>query len=198
MYGISLTPNLLFYKADKRISDKEQLKFEGEIDMKKFAKIIAALMAAVCILSSTGCATAPQSMSETVKIEKIEQSGLKQLCADLNKDKLIPEEATVMQSDVIGAEGGYRFAIQLDGGNALLEIYEFNSDKLSDTASKIISDIKESGKFNMLGISDVYAELSDNDKYMMIYNDPKSTGDNPDKAHKERRDKITKIFDKAK
>ncbi len=166
--------------------------------MKKFAKIIAVIMAAACILSFAGCATAPQSMSETVKVSKIEQDGLKNLCTDLNKDKLIPEDATVMQSDVIGAEGGYRFTIQLDGGNALLEIYEFNTDKLSDAAKKITSDVKETGKFNMLGISDVYAELSDNGKYMMIYNDPKSVGDNPDKAHKERRDKITKIFDKAK
>ena len=102
-----------------------------------------------------------------------------------------------MQNEVIGAVAGYRFVVTLDGGNALVELYEFDKDKLNDSAKMVIDSVKKDGTFNMLDISNVKAELSDNEKYLMIYNDPKSEGDNSDAAHKERREKITKIFDKA-
>lgn len=166
--------------------------------MKSFKKIIALVTAVLVIASFAGCATAPQSQSDTVKISDIKEKGMANLCKQLNKDKLVPNEATDMQNEVIGAISGYRFNVELEGGNALVELYEYDLDKLNETANRIISDVKENGTFNMLDISqNVEAELSDNDKYLMIYNDSKSVGDNADKKHKEHREKITKIFDKA-
>ena len=165
--------------------------------MKRFKKVIALVLAVFVISSFAGCASAPQSQSKTVKISEFTDNGIKSLCTSLNKDELIPDEATDMQNEVIGAVAGYRFVVTLDGGNALVELYEFDKDKLNDSAKKVIDSVKKDGTFNMLDISNVKAELSDNEKYLMIYNDPKSEGDNPDAAHKERREKITKIFDKA-
>lgn len=165
--------------------------------MKKFKKIIALVLAAFIIASFAGCATAPQSQSETVKITEIKEAGTKALFTSLNKDKLVPDSATDMQNEVIGAISGYRFTIELEGGNALVEFYEFDKDNLNDSAKRVINEVKKNGYFNMLDISNVNAQLSDNEKYLMIYNDAKSEGDNPDSAHKERRDKITKIFLKA-
>ena len=165
--------------------------------MKKTTKILAVILAAVLMLSFTSCASVPQNQSETVKISEIKEDGLKKLCTQLNKKKLIPDEGTVMQSNVIGAKEGCRFIITLDGGNALLELYDYGDGNLDETAKKVISDTKKNGKFNMLGISDVTAELSDNENYLMIYTDPKSEGDNPDAGHKKRRSDITKIFEKA-
>lgn len=165
--------------------------------MKSFKKIIALIMAVFVIASFAGCASAPQSQSDTVKISDIKEEGMAKLCKQLNDDELVPNEATDMQNEVIGAISGYRFTIALDGGNALVELYEYDPDNLNDTAKRIISEVKEDGTFNMLDISDVAAELSDNDKYLMIYNDSKSVGDDADEKHKERREKITEIFDKA-
>ena len=166
--------------------------------MERFKKIIALILAAFIIASFAGCASAPQSQSDTVKISEIKEEGIKSLCTSLSKDKLIPEEATDMQNEVIGAIAGYRFTVELEGGNALVELYEFDKDNLNDSAKKVIDDVKKNGCFNMLDISNVNAQLSDNEKYLMIYNDAKSEGDNPDAAHKERRDKITKLFKAAK
>ncbi|MCQ4021944.1 MULTISPECIES: hypothetical protein [unclassified Ruminococcus] len=165
--------------------------------MKRLKKAVALILAVFIIASFAGCASAPQSQSETVKISEFTEKGIKTLCTNLNKEKLVPNEATDMQNEVIGAIAGYRFTVTLDGGNALVEFYEFDKNKLNDSAKKVISEVKEDGTFNMLDIDEVKAELSDNEKYLMIYNDAKSEGDNADAAHKERRDKITKIFDKA-
>lgn len=166
--------------------------------MKRFRSIIALIMAVFIIASFASCATAPQNQSDTVKISEIKEEGIAKLCNELFDEKLIEEEATDMQNEVIGAIAGYRFTAKIsDSESALVEIYEFDPNNLNDTAKNVISEVKEDGSFNMLDISDVEAELSDNEKYLMIYDDSKSTGDNPDSDHKERRDKITEIFNKA-
>lgn len=166
-------------------------------EMKRIISVIAVLMAVLVIFSAPGCASAPQSQSTTVKISDIEQAGMARLCKQLNDDELVPDEAVEMQYEVIGAVAGYRFTVSLDGGNALVELYEYDLDSLNDSAKSVISQVEEDGSFDMLSISTVNAQLSDNGKYLMIYNDSRSEGDNPDEAHKERRDKITEIFNKA-
>lgn len=169
-----------------------------ENTMKNIKRIIALLLTVVLVMSIAGCASAPQNQSETIKISDIKEEGIATLCKNLNKDELIPAEGTDMQNEVIGAIAGYRFTVTLDGGNALVELYEFDPENPNDTAKAVISDVKEQGYFQILSYKQsIYAELSDNEKYLMIYNDSMSTGDNPDAAHKERRDKITAIFEKA-
>lgn len=167
--------------------------------MKKFRNIIAIVISALMILSFTGCASAPQNQSDTVKVTKIEEKGIAKLAKDLLDDKLIESEAIDVQNEVIGAIAGYRFIAKIsDSESAIVEIYEYDKDNLNDTAKGVISEVKKNGSFNMLEMTDVEAELSDNEKYLMIYQDDKSKGDNADQAHKERRNKITEIFEKAK
>lgn len=163
----------------------------------KVTRTIATVALIILMVSLfSGCASAPQRHSDLIKISDIKEPGISQLLKNLNKEKLIPDEATKMQHGVIGATAGYRFAIKLDGGDALVEFYEFNKNNLNDSAKAVISSVKKDGHFTILDIhKPISAELSKNEKYLMIYNDTKSTGDKPDSSHKERRDKIKGIFD---
>ena len=82
--------------------------------MKRFKKVIALVLAIFVISSFAGCVSAPQSQSKTFKISEFTDNGIKSLCTSLNKDELIPAEATDMQNEVIGAVAGYRFVVTLD------------------------------------------------------------------------------------
>ena len=103
-----------------------------------------------------------------------------------------------MEAQVIGAVTGYRFTTKVKDSNVTIELYEFDKDKLNEDAQKVISEVKEKGYFNMLGYQDVPAELSDNEKYMIIYRDDKAGGDNPEQENKERKEAVMKIFNSAK
>ena len=167
--------------------------------IKSMKKILAVCLVIITALSLAACAQAPQSKSETVKIKDMDKKyGLTQLCADLNKKEYIPEEGTKMEAQVIGAVTGYRFTTKVKDSNVTIERYEFDKDKLNEDAQKVISEVKEKGYFNMLGYQDVPAELSDNEKYMIIYRDDKAGGDNPEQENKERKEAVMKIFNSAK
>lgn len=165
---------------------------------KSMKRILAVCLVIITALSLTACAQAPQSMSETVKIKDMDKKyGLTQLCTDLNKKEYIPEEGTKMEAQVIGASVGYRFTTKVKDSNVTIELYEFDKDKLNEDAQNVFSEIKEKGYFNMLGYQDVPAELSKNEKYMIIYRDDKAGGDNPEQENKERREDVMKIFNSA-
>jgi hypothetical protein len=73
-----------------------------------------------------------------------------------------------------------------------LELYEFDTKNLNDTAKKVISDVKSTGKFTVIG-QQVNAVLSNSGKYLMIYNN--SLTDDANKAYGE---KIKKLFTEFK
>ncbi|MGN0550597.1 MAG: hypothetical protein ACI4I4_02000 [Acutalibacteraceae bacterium] len=162
-------------------------------------KIIAICLILAAVLSFSGCVAAPQSENKSVKIADMDSKyGLTQMCKDLQKKGYLPESGVEMASDVIGAKTGYRFEASVNNDKITVELYEYDPENLNDDAKRIISEVKENGEFNMLDYAKVPAQISKNGKYMVIYNDGKAVGENPDEAHKKQYDEFMKIFNSAK
>lgn len=101
-----------------------------------------------------------------------------------------PEE---MRSDMIGAKAGVRYKYDYNAKNNItLELYEFDTKNLNDTAKKVISDVKATGKFTVIG-QQVNAVLSNSGKYLMIYTNAVTDDDN--KAYDA---KVKKLFTEFK
>ena len=84
---------------------------------------------------------------------------------------------TVMNAEIIGAKQGRRFTAKKTK-DTTIEIYEYDLAKLNDTAKTVINSVKNDGTFlNLVDetVDDVY--MSNNGKYMMIYNDTTITND---------------------
>lgn len=86
---------------------------------------------------------------------------------------VIPDSKTETLASVIGATEGYRYRSQVGKSQFNVELYSFDPSNLDETASSIINEIEETGKFTMID-SEIQAEVSNNRKYMMIYTDPSS------------------------
>ncbi len=164
--------------------------------MKKIIAIcLVIIMSAVLF---TGCVQAPPSQSDPIEIKNMDSEyGLTKMCEDLLEKDYLPESGEVMASDVIGAEVGYRFNAKVNNDTIVIELYEFDDKETNDVAQKTIDDIEENGYFNVLGYTDVPAELSDSKEYVVVYNDDKAKGDEPDEAHKKQYDEFMKIFNAA-
>lgn len=163
-------------------------------------KIIAVCLLIITVfsLASCGMPTAEVKKDEVKIADMDSKYGLTQMCKDLHKKEYLPESGIKMASDVIGAETGYRFDALVGSDVVVIELYEFNTEKLNDTAKTTIKEIEEKGSFNMLDYKEVPATMSKNGKYMVIYNDAKAQGDKPDKAHKDRYNAFMKIFNNEK
>ena len=83
----------------------------------------------------------------------------------------------------IGAKQGIKYSIS---NNLAIELYEYDTAKLNDTAKEIVNEVKESNSFTIIeGYPVNAAYLSDNGKYLMIYNDTKIDKNKPDKNSNE-------------
>ena len=69
-----------------------------------------------------------------------------------------------------------------------MELYEYNTASLNDTAKEVLEAVKKDGKFDMMGTM-VDAVISDSGKYLMIYKDS-ATGD----LHDARTEAVMKDF----
>ena len=105
-----------------------------------------------------------------------------------------------MRGTIIGASldsadsdySGKRFTAKKTG-DTVIELYEFDLNKLNDTAKSVIDSVKNDGTFeNAMGetVEDVY--LSENGKFLMIYSDKSSDKKNED--HIETKNKVIKAF----
>lgn len=98
-----------------------------------------------------------------------------------------------MRSDMIGAKAGVRYKYDYSGkNNVTLELYEFDPNNLNETAKKVISEVKSSGKFTVIG-QKMNAVLSNSGKYLMVYTN--SATDDTNKAYDAR---IKKLFTEFK
>ena len=52
-----------------------------------------------------------------------------------------------------------------------IELYEFDTQSQNATADEVVKSVKADGTFSILELPDVKAYLSDNGKFLMIYND---------------------------
>ena len=162
-------------------------------------KIVAlSLVIIISAIAFTGCVQAPPPKSDPIKISEMKSEyGLTKMCKDLLKKEYLPESGEKMSADVIGAEIGYRFQAKVNNDAISIELYEFDTEKLNETAKTTIKDIEKNGHFNVLNYKDVPAKLSDNKEYVVIYSDEKATGDKADKAHEKQYKAFMKIFNSA-
>lgn len=167
-------------------------------------KIISALlMASVIAISAAGCGyndaleqaskanqqttSASQSASEQTskEAEKVYKDSFDGLCSYMQDKGYYTDKAvkTEMDASFIGAKQGIKYSIS---NNLAIELYEYDTAKLNDTAKEIVKEVNESNSFTIIeGYPVNAAYLSDNGKYLMIYNDTKIDKNKPDKNSNE-------------
>lgn len=167
-------------------------------------KIISALlMAFVIAVSAAGCGyndaleqaskanqqttSASQSASEQTskEAEKVYKDSFDGLCSYMQDKGYYTDKAvkTEMDASFIGAKQGIKYSIS---NNLAIELYEYDTAKLNDTAKEIVKEVKDSNSFTIIeGYPVNAAYLSDNGKYLMIYNDTKIDKNKPDKNSNE-------------
>ena len=140
--------------------------------------------------SNSDSSTDNQSMDGDVQASDYEDSldGLESYFAKLgylntDSDGKVKDDSVVkMDSSLIGASAGKKYATTYDGSQITIELYSYDSSKLNDTANQVIDSVKNDGSFSILNLPEVNAYLSDNGKYLMIYNDTKIDDEDPDKT----------------
>lgn len=50
-----------------------------------------------------------------------------------------------MYADVIGAKAGYKYEATINGGNYIIELYEFDTENLDSHGSSTVSAVKAEG-----------------------------------------------------
>ncbi len=152
-------------------------------------KIIAAICGAVTAVSLAGC------MQSGPKLEKISTESapdpdtvkasdyadnLEGLEKYLTALDYLPKEAapTEMLSGVIGAKSGDRYQFIVDKATVIVELYEYDTDSLGEEGKRVLNEVKTNGEFHVFDESvqideniAYKAELSENGKYLLIYND---------------------------
>lgn len=158
-------------------------------------KIIIALISSVIVFSLMGCMptnaeqlvnvnTADEPKADNIKATDYENNlnGLEKYLKELD---YIPEnvDPTEMMYNVIGAVNGSRYIFTVNSSRVIVELYEYDPDNLNSDGKRVINEVQKSGKFYVFGSDDssdtaYEATLSDNNKYLMIYNDVSTSNDN--------------------
>ncbi len=160
--------------------------------MKKILLFVVSIVAAV---SLTACASSSGTSVENINTSDAPDAS--SISADDYDDSLdglqeyfvalgyIPEnsEPTEMMYSVIGAVDGVRYTFTVNSSTVYLELYEYDPDNLNDDATRVISEVKQDGKFYIFSdieTDETYYEafLSDSEKYLMIYTDSSENEDN--------------------
>lgn len=182
-------------------------------------KILAAILCAGLIAVTTaGCGytdalaeakraqnttSAAQESQQETKPKEIKSTDYKNNLDGLvdyfaKKEYINKEEKNVIEMDAasIGAKQGKKFSTTYDGKNISIELYEYDTEKLNDTAKKVLDGIESNGTFSVYNLPAVPGYISDNGKFMMVYTDASISKDNPDKtaANYEHRDAVIKDF----
>lgn len=110
--------------------------------------------------------------------------------------KLDESTVTVMDASLIGAKEGKKFVTAYGGKAVTIELYEYDVKNLNDTAKAVVESVKNSGEFTILDLPSVKANLSDNEKYLMIYADSSIDDAKPDKEsdNYKHREEVIKNF----
>ena len=171
--------------------------------MKKlFAAFLAAAMFAVI---ATGCfgmgqkqavATGDEAASQNADDYENNFEGICNYLASFGYINPVKDNVdvtyTVMDASLIGADKGRKFTEQTQK-KATIEIYEY-TDQKNATADEVISSVKKDGTFTILELPSVNAMLSDNGKFLMIYNDKSIDENKPEDNNYKLREEITEKF----
>lgn len=144
--------------------------------------------------SSSSASTSPNSSVSSQIDEGSVDNTLQGLEKYLTGKGVIQGTSTQMDASYIGAKNGDKYKYSYEGkDNVTVELYEYDTSSLNDTANKVINSVKKDGKFTILE-HDVKATISDNGKYLMIYTDTANGEKNT--AHQTDAEKIFKAFKK--
>ncbi len=159
----------------------------------KMKKLWIISVAAVLAVSLTGCGvdlsqpvassgTSSQAASSAAQTSDTSvPDSLAGLQKYLEANASVTGTPETMRSDLIGAKSGVRYQYGHGGNNNVtLELYEFDTGSLNETAQKVIADVKATGKFTVIG-QQVEGVLSRNGKYLMVYKN--SATDDANKAY---------------
>lgn len=160
----------------------------SEVFFMNIRKIVATVLMLVLILSFAGCMPSSngktvQTVTDPATADEISyrsyDDSLRGLCeyfADLGYAYKFVEstgdevgDPVAMKADMIGADEGYKFTYTYSGKTTVLELYSY-----TDMNSKFYKQAKSEGKLTVseeLDNGTVDVVLSDNGKYLMIYND---------------------------
>lgn len=158
------------------------------------AAVIALTMSACGVNvggTSSGSESTASSQASKPNPDSYEDSlaGLQKYLTD---NSMLSGDATEMQAEFIGAKKGVRYQMSFNGKNNLtIELYEYDTDNLSDTAKNVLDSVKQNGSFSIMN-QQVPAELSDSGKYLMIYKDT-ATGEQ-NQAHQKDVSALFKAF----
>ena len=169
-------------------------------------KIISALlMASFIAISAAGCGyndaldqaskanqqttAATESSEATADEKKVTAADYKDtfdgLCSYMQDKGYYKKDTskTEMDASFIGAKQGVKYSVSTD---LAIELYEYDTKKLDDTAKEIVAQIKENNSFTIIEGHPVNgAYLSVNGRYLMIYNDKRIDKEKPDKNSNE-------------
>ena len=146
----------------------------------KLKKILVAggvtALAAVLALSVSACSNnSGTETTNTLSASSMAQSEvpdtLDGLCRYMEGNGLIGGTPHDMLADLIGAKEGRMYQFSFNDSPVQVELYEFDTENLNETAQKILQEVRENGKFTMTGIESSNAYLSDSGKYLMVYHD---------------------------
>lgn len=169
---------------------------------KLFAAFAAAAMILICAAGCGGVQkTAVETGDEAASLNAADYSNdFMGLCTYLSAygyinplEKNVDVTYNIMDYSLIGAVNGRKFTEQ-SMKRAKIEIYEFDTTKSSATADEVISSIKKNGSFSILELPEVNAYLSDNGKFMMIYNDSTIDENKPESDSYKLREEILEKF----
>lgn len=171
--------------------------------MKKlFAAILAAAMFSVMAAGCMGMgqkapvATGDEAASQNAADYENNFEGLCNYLAAFGYINPVSDNAdltyTIMDASLIGADRGRKFTEQ-SKKKATIEIYEY-SDTKNETADEVLKSVKDKGTFTILELPEVKAMMSDNGKYLMIYNDSTLDENNKESEQYKLREDITEKF----
>lgn len=166
--------------------------------MKNIRKLAALLLAVLLCLSLAACAV-QQTTTATLETSSTTEDGepetadknpadyeadIQGMCAYFEDSKLTAGEKVQMSYDVIGAVNGYKYTYTYNGSNVQVELYEFPTEDIPETAQAVIDAVRDTGSFEILD-STVPATLSEDGRFMIIYTDAKAGSEDANKTHKE-------------
>lgn len=152
-------------------------------------KILLAILCAALSVTLIGCAGQGNNLpsvdsGKTVDTKKIAEksyentlSGLTEYLMDQN---LLSDKSDAMLSDAIGAKQGRRYHFMLDNNETMVELYEYDLDRLNQkdnpTGVRILNEVKKDKRFHLFeeGLDDdvtYNATLSSDNKgkYLVMF-----------------------------
>ena len=169
-------------------------------------KIVTLVIAAIAVVSFTGCGMQTATVPEENKVKISEfkgDTGVQKICKELLEKEYISAESAdscvKTNAELIGAKEGYRIdKVEINGSSFSMEIYQYEATSSAE-AKAIIDSVNENGTFDLFGKTVSYCYMSDNNQYLLIYPDEKSTsGNEADSANAERKDEILKLINSTK